>query len=223
MYYHPQNNKMKLKDLPVIIAPAPLAVFLSSLLTIFLVKLGDSSYILVSFLTPTSPKSAVFSGFFFTMTLITVVASFLGGLLAYLVPALWIRAISGIIFFILSIASFYQAFFITVKSSEEQMEPFISDQNWRKTFKKTGSRIFATSWYEKPILAVLMLSALGYPFYVALGAVAAYAALGILAVFIGGSLKDQVSVRLSQILSGVIYLLWAIVVLILGVIFIRTL
>lgn len=187
----------------------------SSFATIFLAEIGDRTFFIIAVLAMTCSRSAIFFGNQLTMTIIAMIAAFIGAAAVYLIDPLYIKIASCVMFLVYGILSFYEAYSGEHEEPvNDKDEPLITERTWMKTFWKTAAMVFFAEWGDKSNTSIIALSALSDPILVAIGSILGFACIGLLAVILGKLIGKYISEKTIKIAAGVLYLAFAALTLI---------
>ncbi|CAG9326395.1 unnamed protein product [Blepharisma stoltei] len=179
---------------------------LNASMAIFIAEIGDRTFFIITILAFSYSRSAIFLGNLLTMSFIALSAAFLGAALILLIDPFYIAVFSALSFFIQALMCFYESLVKANEEINEDDEIKIVEPTWFKTFSKTAIMVFLAEWGDKSNTTIMVLSAVSNPLLVAVGAILAFASLGVMAVFLGRIIGKRISEKYFKFAAGIFYL-----------------
>ncbi|MEM0448928.1 MAG: TMEM165/GDT1 family protein [Methanomassiliicoccales archaeon] len=185
-----------------------LAPFLGAFALIVLAELGDKTMITVIALSSKHSQKLVFSASLLALSLVSVVGVLIGKVLYGLAPAAWISIVAGILFLVFGLATLLRA-------EKEEAE------NGRIDALGAFGGIFALmaimEMGDKTQLSIIALSAqYGAVIEVLIGAVAAFALVTFVGVFLGREIGKRVAEKYVRYGSALVFVAFGLLFLIQG-------
>jgi putative Ca2+/H+ antiporter (TMEM165/GDT1 family) len=194
---------------------------ISAFFLIFFSEIGDKTFFIALLLALQRPKSAVFTGTFGALAVMTVISVGLGRVLHEIddlfpdigVPLDDILAVALLVFFgIQTLASASEADETAEEEKEEAQEVVAGLQGDSKVFGlilSTFVLVFAAEWGDKSFLATIALAAASDPLGVIGGAVTGHGVATVIAVVGGSFLGKYLSEKTVQYIGGSLFLVFA--------------
>ncbi|KAF8779040.1 hypothetical protein HU200_003003 [Digitaria exilis] len=226
-------------------APSLLGGFTKSLAMTVLSEIGDKTFFAAAILAMRHPRKLVLAGCLTALIVMTALSACLGWAAPNLISRKWTHHVTTLLFFVFGIwslwegfkedgdseelaevekelvgifSSFYCVFMDcnpTNEDTKKQQRPFLM-QFFSPIFIKAFSITFFGEWGDKSQIATIGLAADENPFGVVLGGIIAQALCTTAAVLGGKSLASQISEKMVELSSGVLFLLFGIMSLLSG-------
>ncbi|KAF8772891.1 hypothetical protein HU200_005285 [Digitaria exilis] len=226
-------------------APSLLGGFTKSLAMTVLSEIGDKTFFAAAILAMRHPRKLVLAGCLTALIVMTALSACLGWAAPNLISRKWTHHVTTLLFFVFGIWSLWEGFkedgdseelaevekelddaFKTNKGdskskskgnedTKKQQRPFLM-QFFSPIFIKAFSITFFGEWGDKSQIATIGLAADENPFGVVLGGIIAQALCTTAAVLGGKSLASQISEKMVELSSGVLFLLFGIMSLLSG-------
>ncbi|KAL6838293.1 hypothetical protein ACP4OV_031892 [Aristida adscensionis] len=226
-------------------APSLLGGFTKSLAMTVLSEIGDKTFFAAAILAMRHPRKLVLAGCLSALIVMTALSASLGWAAPNLISRKWTHHITTLLFFVFGIWSLWEGFKEDGDSEElaeveaeldaafksnkgetkskskanddmkKQQRPFLM-QFFSPIFIKAFSITFFGEWGDKSQIATIGLAADENPFGVVLGGIIAQALCTTAAVLGGKSLASQISEKMVELSSGVLFLLFGIMSLLSG-------
>ncbi|WVZ92800.1 hypothetical protein U9M48_038839 [Paspalum notatum var. saurae] len=225
-------------------APSLLGGFTKSLAMTVLSEIGDKTFFAAAILAMRHPRKLVLSGCLTALIVMTALSASLGWAAPNLISRKWTHHVTTLLFFVFGIWSLWEGFKEDGDSEElaeveaemdaafksrgesknkskanedtkKQQRPFLM-QFFSPIFIKAFSLTFFGEWGDKSQIATIGLAADENPFGVVLGGIIAQALCTTAAVLGGKSLASQISEKMVELSSGVLFLLFGIMSLLSG-------
>ena len=181
----------------------------SSFLTVIVSELGDKTFISTAVLAMKYSKTAVFFGNISSMCLMMAIASYIGYTVMVLLDPHYVRLFSILVFIHFSTLSFWEAY--KNSKEEEQLEVKNNTTKWVSVLWQTMVLVFFAEWGDKSQIGIITLSAIHPAALVMTGAVIAILCCAFIAVMFGKLFHGYVSETLMGYLSGLVFLLFALI------------
>jgi putative Ca2+/H+ antiporter (TMEM165/GDT1 family) len=186
----------------------------AAFVVIFLAELGDKTQLITISFASKYPHSPVFFGVFLGMSMVTVLGVLVGTILFQVIDVTYVKILSGVIFIIFGIWTLWEA-----KEEEDEEEEAKEIKN-KNVFSTTFIMISIAEFGDKTQFMVIALTAqYGAPVLVFIGAVAAFALIVAIGVFIGKKLSEKVSTRWIELGSGIIFIVIGVLFILEAVLF----
>ncbi|CAG9329624.1 unnamed protein product [Blepharisma stoltei] len=210
------------------VTSTPIEVIASSFLAIFLAEIGDRTFFVIAVLAIKNSRSAVFLGNWITISILAVIAAFIGAAAMKFIDPLYIQIASCIMFLVYSLLCFYEAYHGENESDSDKNDPLLAGNesngenhdpllaensqrlSWMKAFWKTAIMVFLAEWGDKSNITIISLSALSDPILVAIGAILGFAVIGLIGVIVGKLVEKYINEKAIKIAAGVLFLIFAI-------------
>ncbi|CAM0947745.1 unnamed protein product [Alopecurus aequalis] len=226
-------------------APSLLGGLTKSLAMTVLSEVGDKTFFAAAILAMRHPRKLVLAGCLSALTVMTVLSASLGWVAPNLISRKWTHHVTTLLFFVFGIWSLWEGFKEDKESEDlaemeakldadfkgnngesknkskatddkkKQQRPFLM-QFFSPIFLKAFSITFFGEWGDKSQIATIGLAADENPFGVVIGGVIAQALCTTAAVIGGKSLASQISEKMVELSSGVLFLLFGIMSLLSG-------
>ncbi|CAD6245129.1 unnamed protein product [Miscanthus lutarioriparius] len=226
-------------------APSLLGGFTKSLAMTVLSEIGDKTFFAAAILAMRHPRKLVLAGCLTALIVMTALSASLGWAAPNLISRKWTHHVTTLLFFVFGIWSLWEGFKEDGDSEEldeveaeldaafksnkgetktvskanddtkKQQRPFLM-QFFSPIFIKAFSITFFGEWGDKSQIATIGLAADENPFGVVLGGIIAQALCTTAAVLGGKSLASQISEKMVELSSGVLFLLFGIMSLFSG-------
>lgn len=177
----------------------------STFILVFLAEMGDKTQLVCMTLAARHKGLPVVLGAILAFSVLNVLAVFLGGSLGHLIPVKWMVVIVAVIFAIFGLHALF--------SKEVPEGPFISGKKNHSVFLTTFLLILVSELGDKTQISVAGLSSTIPGLAVWLGATLALSATSVIGVFAGRVVLRRISPTLLKRLSGVVFLLLAVLML----------
>ncbi|AQK52465.1 GDT1-like protein 4 isoform X1 [Zea mays] len=203
-------------------APSLLGGFTKSLAMTVLSEVGDKTFFAAAILAMRHPRKLVLAGCLTALIVMTALSASLGWVAPNLISRKWTHHVTTLLFFVFGIWSLWEGFKEDGDSEElaeveaELDAVFKSNKGESKTKTKAFSITFFGEWGDKSQIATIGLAADENPFGVVLGGIIAQALCTTAAVLGGKSLASQISEKMVELSSGVLFLLFGIMSLLSG-------
>ncbi|AQK52467.1 GDT1-like protein 4 [Zea mays] len=219
--------------------------FTKSLAMTVLSEVGDKTFFAAAILAMRHPRKLVLAGCLTALIVMTALSASLGWVAPNLISRKWTHHVTTLLFFVFGIWSLWEGFKEDGDSEElaeveaeldavfksnkgesktktkanddtkKQQRPFLM-QFFSPIFIKAFSITFFGEWGDKSQIATIGLAADENPFGVVLGGIIAQALCTTAAVLGGKSLASQISEKMVELSSGVLFLLFGIMSLLSG-------
>ncbi|PWZ54500.1 hypothetical protein Zm00014a_040398 [Zea mays] len=226
-------------------APSLLGGFTKSLAMTVLSEIGDKTFFAAAILAMRHPRKLVLAGCLTALIVMTALSASLGWVAPNLISRKWTHHLTTLLFFLFGIWSLWEGFkedgdseelaeveaeldaafksnkgesknkFKANDDMKKQQRPFLM-QFFSPIFLKAFSITFFGEWGDKSQIATIGLAADENPFGVVLGGIIAQALCTTAAVLGGKSLASQISEKMVELSSGVLFLLFGIMSLLSG-------
>ncbi|CAO2188315.1 unnamed protein product, partial [Urochloa humidicola] len=226
-------------------APSLLGGFTKSLAMTVLSEIGDKTFFAAAILAMRHPRKLVLAGCLSALIVMTALSACLGWAAPNLISRKWTHHVTTLLFFGFGIWSLWEGFKEDGDSEElaeveaeldaafkgnkgesknkskanedmkKHQRPFLM-QFFSPIFIKAFSITFFGEWGDKSQIATIGLAADENPFGVVLGGIIAQALCTTAAVLGGKSLASQISEKMVELSSGVLFLLFGIMSLLSG-------
>ncbi|CAO2169184.1 unnamed protein product [Urochloa humidicola] len=226
-------------------APSLLGGFTKSLAMTVLSEIGDKTFFAAAILAMRHPRKLVLAGCLSALIVMTALSACLGWAAPNLISRKWTHHVTTLLFFGFGIWSLWEGFKEDGDSEElaeveaeldaafkgnkgesknkskanedmkKQQRPFLM-QFFSPIFIKAFSITFFGEWGDKSQIATIGLAADENPFGVVLGGIIAQALCTTAAILGGKSLASQISEKMVELSSGVLFLLFGIMSLLSG-------
>ncbi len=205
-----------------------LAAFTAGLLLISVSELGDKSFFISAILATRHQKRWVFLGSFVALLLMTVLSVLLGQVFALLPRAYTVFAAMAL-FVVFGLRLLNQAWKMpkantceetaeaeaVVAKAEAQRLKTKNNSAW-PTLLEAFSLTFLAEWGDRTQIATMTLAVTQNPWGVAVGAIVGHGICTLIAVLGGGFLAGRISERNLTALGGILFLIFAVVILLEG-------
>jgi putative Ca2+/H+ antiporter (TMEM165/GDT1 family) len=179
---------------------ALLSDLLIPLITVGLAELGDKTQLSLLILSSkTRNHSSLLLGVSSAFLLVDGVAIVAGSWVTQILPRLWLKAGSGIVFTILGILMLRE-----IKAWKDGTGGGIKLGN---AFLMGFSLIFLTEWGDKTQISSALLAAEYNPYMVLIGTMSALIALSMVTVYLGGRALTRIDRRSMMKISGIIFII----------------
>jgi putative Ca2+/H+ antiporter (TMEM165/GDT1 family) len=220
-------------------APSLLGGFTKSLAMTVLSEIGDKTFFAAAILAMRHPRKLVLAGCLSALIVMTALSTSLGWVAPTLISRKWTHHVTTLLFFVFGIWSLWEGFKEDGDSEElaeveaeldaafksnkgeskskskesddmkKLQRPFLM-QFFSPIFLKAFSITFFGEWGDKSQIATIGLAADENPFGVVMGGIIAQALCTTAAVLGGKSLASQISEKMVELSSGVLFLLFGI-------------
>lgn len=165
-------------------------------LAVALAELGDKSQILVFLLASRTKKHLqLLIGVMLGFLIVDGFAILIGSWVVNLIPAFWLKVVTGLIFMGLGFLMIF------AKNDDQEKEPQL------KTPLLTGFlMILMAEWGDKTQIASALFATKYHPFYVFIAVMAALFLLSILAVYLGRFIAHLINKNITTKLAGGIFI-----------------
>lgn len=181
----------------------------SSFLTVIVSELGDKTFISTAVLAMKYSKSAVFLGNISSMSLMMILAAYIGYTVMIFIDPQYVKLLSILVFIHFSTLSFWEAY--KNSKDEEEAEDENNTNKWVMVLWKTMVLVFFAEWGDKSQIGIIALSAIHPMLLVIIGAVSAILCCACIAILFGKIFHSYVSEQFMGYLSGVVFLLFAMI------------
>jgi putative Ca2+/H+ antiporter (TMEM165/GDT1 family) len=175
---------------------------LSSFLTVFISELGDKTFISTAMLAMKYSKSAVLCGNFSSMTIMMLLASYIGYTVMVLISPETVKILSILVFFYFAVVSWTEA----SSEDDEKIQEKKIHNSWKSVFLQTMALVFFAEWGDKSQIGIIALSAQYPVLWVLTGAELAILACGSIAVLSGHLCEGYLSHSYMSYISSFIFL-----------------
>ncbi|GAX73128.1 hypothetical protein CEUSTIGMA_g581.t1 [Chlamydomonas eustigma] len=212
-------------SIPGIVGDSPLREgFVSGFLLIFFSEIGDKTFFIALLLALKQPKSAVFTGTFGALAVMTVISVLLGQTLHQLdelipqdsaaskIPFDDLVAAALLIWFGVKTLQDAKDAAETAQEEKEEAQEVVQTfgaEDTTKIILSTFALVFAAEWGDKSFLATIALAAASSPLGVVTGAVAGHGVATGIAVAGGSVLSKYFSESFLQYVGGTLFLVFA--------------
>lgn len=178
-----------------------------SFLTVIVSELGDKTFISTAILAMKYSKSAVLTGNLLSMSLMMLIASYIGYTVMIFIDPHHVKLFSILVFGLFSILAFWEAY----KGSKDQDEILsqVFKPKWHSVLWQTAVLIFFAEWGDKSQIGIIALSANNSIPLVLTGAIGAIICCGFTAILCGEFFNRYVSENLMEYISGLVFLSFA--------------
>ena len=195
--------------------------FIEAFLLIFVSEIGDKTFFIAVLLALQQPRSAVFTGTFGALAVMTVISVALGRVFHLADEALpfhsdlpWDDALAVALLLFFGLKTLADANTPKAEEEEEGAKEAVgalglSGAGTSAMVASTFALVFAAEWGDKSFLATIALSAAADPAGVVAGALAGHATATAIAVAGGSMLGDYVSERAMGYIGGSLFLAFA--------------
>nr|CAB3481028.1 unnamed protein product [Digitaria exilis] len=196
--------------------------FTKSLAMTVLSEIGDKTFFAAAILAMRHPRKLVLAGCLTALIVMTALSACLGWAAPNLISRKWTHHVTTLLFFVFGIWSLWEGFKEDGDSEElaevekELDDAFKTNKGDSKSKSKAFSITFFGEWGDKSQIATIGLAADENPFGVVLGGIIAQALCTTAAVLGGKSLASQISEKMVELSSGVLFLLFGIMSLLSG-------
>lgn len=208
---------------PTAIAPTDVLGegFIQSLLLILFSEIGDKTFFIAVLLSLQNSRSAIFTGTFGALTIMTVISVVIGQSfhqLDGLIPEYVAQFPLDDIFAAALLIVFGVQTLLAAKDADDNVMEERNEAQEVVSGLSTGSSglilttfglVFAAEWGDKSFLATAALSAASSPVGVCFGAISGHAIATVIAVLGGSFLSKYISERAVQYIGGSLFLVFA--------------
>ena len=186
----------------------------AAFVVIFLAELGDKTQLVTISFASKYPHVPVFFGVFLGMSMVTVLGVVVGTILFQVIDVTYVKILSGVIFIIFGIWTMWEA-----KEEEDEKEEVKEVKN-KSVFSTTFIMISIAEFGDKTQFMVIALTAqYGAPVLVFIGAVAAFALIVGIGVYVGKKLSEKVSTKWIELGSAILFIVIGILFILEAVLF----
>lgn len=162
-----------------------------------LAEMGDKTQLSVLLLSSrTKQYLQLLLGVMLAFLIVDGFAILIGAWITSIVPAHWIKLISGAVFIIFGI--------LILRGSKEDGETDLSPRN---AFVSGFSMIFISEWGDKTQIASALFATEYNPLMVLIGVMAALTFLSIMAIYLGKFISGRIDKRLITKIAGTLFIL----------------
>ncbi|MDW7729245.1 MAG: TMEM165/GDT1 family protein [Bacillota bacterium] len=180
------------------------AAALAAFITIFVAEFGDKTQLVSMCMACRYPPLQVLAGAMAALAVVIGLAVLVGGFLSAYIPHTLVAVLSGIVFIVIGIFSYFK--------KEDNTE----ECNSRDGFFQTMALVFVAEFGDKTQVAAMFLTAsLGYPLAVFAGAMAAMFCNHLIAVYLGSRFISKIDARYLKIGTAVLFIVIGLLIIIL--------
>lgn len=166
-------------------------------ITIGLAELGDKTQLSILLLSSKTKKHLeLLLGVMAAFLITDGVAVLIGSWLTSVVPMVWIKIVSGVIFIVFGV--------LTLRDTDEEARDKLYSPN---AFIAGFVIIFLTEWGDKTQIAAALFATEYHPGLVLFSTLAALAILSVMAVYLGKFISDKIDKKIISKIAGILFVL----------------
>ena len=186
----------------------------AAFVVIFLAELGDKTQLVTISFASKYPHVPVFFGVFLGMSMVTVLGVLVGTILFQVIDVTYVKILSGAIFIIFGIWTLWES------NKEEDEKEEEKEVKKKSVFSTTFIMISIAEFGDKTQFMVIALTAqYGTPVLVFIGAVAAFALIVGIGVYVGKKLSEKVSTTWIELGSAILFIVIGVLFIVEAVLF----
>lgn len=186
----------------------------AAFVVIFLAELGDKTQLVTISFASKYPHVPVFFGVFLGMSMVTVLGVVVGTILFQVIDVTYVKILSGAIFIIFGIWTLWES------NKEEDEKEEEKEVKKKSVFSTTFIMISIAEFGDKTQFMVIALTAqYGTPVLVFIGAVAAFALIVGIGVYVGKKLSEKVSTTWIELGSAILFIVIGVLFIVEAVLF----